>query len=206
MARCLLILLTVLLSGSAACSHQPSKAAPTGSSIQPVLSRAKREWIGVYTSPEEVGGYSGTALDIKEGYFGKLSHRMTFYSDGNLVVEGTRDIEEPEKSGDVMVDGNKLYVATATGSITHGKASLDAGLERYTRVRVCGRVVLMRDDALELYRRKNELYDYGILIKVSDSDGSLSKLAAAKHESIKVLYQHPANGWQDPFVNGPNVR
>jgi hypothetical protein len=159
-------------------------------------------WIGVYSSPSEIGGYSGTALSIEKSFSGGLEHRMTFYSD--VVIKGS--IEQSELEGDVLIDGDKIYIATASGFYSHRKPVLSGRVERYTRVRIKGRTVLLRDDALEAYRRHDRLYDYGILIKVADRTDSSVDLKNVRHESIKVLYRNPKNEWNDPFVHGANKR
>src|ERR1700693_245138 len=59
-------------------------------------------WVGVYSSPSEIGGFSGSALAIVDGFPpGTLSYRMTFYSD--RIMEGA--VQEKEKSGSVLIDG-----------------------------------------------------------------------------------------------------
>ena len=127
---------------------------------------------------------------------------MTFYSD----VADRDEIIESEKHGDVIVDGDKLFVPTASGSFKDGKPSLHAEITRYTRLQIKGHTVLLRDDALKAYREQNQLYNYGILIKVAESITYTEKLSVAKHESIKVLYENASKEWKDPFVNGPNKR
>jgi len=159
-------------------------------------------WVGLYSSPEEISGFSGTVLAIEKGYYGDLQYRMTFYSD----VRSNDDIDEAVKSGDVLVDGDKLYLPRAAGHYRDGKAVLSADIERYSRREIGGRTVLLRDDALKAFTQENKLYDYGILIKVADSLQRFASLDDVRHDSIKVLYDDPAKGWNDPFVNGPNER
>ena len=159
-------------------------------------------WVGIYSSTSEIGGFSGTVLAIEKDFRDALQYRMTFYSDVVLA----NAIKETEKHGDVLTDSDKLYVPTAYGHYLHGKPSLEASVTRYTRLEIKGRKVLLRDDALKAYREHNQLYDYGILIKVADTVDRFAKLDDAKHESIKVLYENPSKKWEDPFVNGPNKR
>lgn len=158
-------------------------------------------WVGIYTSTTEIAGFSGTVLAIEKDFSGKLRYRMTFYSD---VGRSQNEIKETEKQGEVLIDGDKLYLPQAYGHIFNGKPTLRADITRYTRLEIKGRRVFLRDDALKAFRKQNKLYDYGILIKVAD--GIDSELDRAKHESIKVLYQDAAKEWKDPFVNGPNER
>jgi hypothetical protein len=159
-------------------------------------------WLGLYSSPEEISGFTGTVLAIERAYSGGLEYRMTFYTD----VRSRDDIEEPEKRGDVVVEGDTMYLPRARGYYRDGKAILSADIDRYTRRQICGRTVLLRDDALKAFTQDNKLYDYGILIKVADTVERFANLDDARHESIKVLYDNPASGWNDPFVNGPNER
>jgi hypothetical protein len=159
-------------------------------------------WIGAYSSPSEIAGYTGTVLVIEKGSLDGLRHRMTVYSD----VVSSDSIEQPELDGKVLTDGDKLYISTASGFSNDGKPVLSGSLERYTGVKINGRTVLLRDDALKAYREHNRLYDYGVLIKVAESTERFAKLADIKHESIKVLYSDPKKEWKDPFVHGPNKR
>jgi hypothetical protein len=157
-------------------------------------------WIGAYSSPSEIAGYSGTVLVIEKGSLDGLRHRMTVYSD----VVSSNAIEQPELEGGALTDGDKLYIATASGFYHDGRPVISGRLERYTRVKINGRTVLLRDDALKAYREHNRLYDYGVLIKVAESIERFAKLADIKHESIKILYSDSKNEWKDPFVRGPN--
>jgi len=161
------------------------------------------KWIGAYSSPGETGGVSGTVLVITHPFESKeIQYKMTFYTD----VHTTGEIEESEKSGQLLAEGEELFLPQASGYTREGKVSLRAYIERYTRVRVNGRTVLMRDDALREFREHDRLYDYGILIKVSDTADLFTDLEKVKHESIKVLYRDPKKEWKDPFVNGGNER
>ena len=159
-------------------------------------------WLGIYSSPSEIGGFSGTILAIGKNFDKELAYRMTIYSDVVL----TDAIEEAEKRGDLIADGDKLYVPSAWGWYRDGKPDLKASLTRYTRLEINGREVLLRDDALKAFRQENKLYDYGILIKVADKVERFAKLEEVKHESIKVLYGDRSQNWKDPFTNGPNKR
>jgi hypothetical protein len=160
-------------------------------------------WIGVYTSPSEVGGFSGTVLSVEaEFQTDRLRYRMTFYSDVVLADA----IDEKEKSGQLLPENNELFVPEASGYTSDGKVSLLAKITRYTRIQINGHTVLMRDDALKEYREHDRLYDYGILIKVQDSADFFVNLDKVKHESLKVLYKDPGKEWKDPFVHGANDR
>lgn len=181
------------------------QAALTSIAKAPPASRPVVEatsWIGVYSSPSEIGGFTGTVLSIEEGLRDDLDYRMTYYTD--VIIGG--QIREKEKRGTVLIDGDKVYIPMADGFLEKDGARLDASLSRYTRVNIRGRTVLMRDDALRAYRAENRLYDYGVLIKVAEKLELVAELNDAKHESIKVFYEHPDKSWRDPFVNGPNDR
>jgi hypothetical protein len=160
-------------------------------------------WIGAYSSPGETGGFSGTALLITHPFESKkIQYKMSYYRD----VRNEGEIEESEKSGQLLAEGDELFLPEASGYMRDGKVSLRAYIERYTRVRINGRTVLMRDDALREYREHDRLYDYGILIKVSEAADIFTDLEKVKHESVKVLYKDPKKEWKDPFVNGGNER
>jgi hypothetical protein len=162
-----------------------------------------KRWIGVYSSPAETGGFSGTVLAVEQGFRSNdLGYEMTFYTDAHSADA----IEEKVKHGNVLVQGDQLFLPEASGYKREGEISLGGYVTRYTRVRVNARTVLMRDDALREFAEHDRLYDYGILIKVSDVAEYAADLEKAKHESIKVLYKDPNKEWKDPFVNGANER
>jgi len=161
------------------------------------------EWVGVYSSPAEIGGFSGTALVIEESIVGnELRYRKSFYSD----VKSPDDIEQEIRTGSCLIDGNRIFIPEAYGYVRGGKPHLLASIERLTRASINGRVVLLRDDARVAFASENKLYDYGILIKVADKPDLLLDLTEVKHESIKVLQKDKSKVWQDPFMNGPNER
>ena len=158
--------------------------------------------LGVYSSPSEIGGFSGTVLVIERGLSGELGYWKTFYTD----VVSPDDIEQDIRSGSVLVEGDHVYIPEASGYYRDGVPRLMASIDRYTLVTVNEHQTLMRDDAYKVYQQENRLYDYGILIKVSDKRPSLLKLDDVEHKSIKVLYDDPSGEWQDPYVHGPNER
>jgi len=128
---------------------------------------------------------------------------MTSYSD---FRPSKNVLDEKEKSGEAVTEDDRLYIPTAMGHYIDGKLSLTASITRYTRLEIKGRQILLRDDALKAFRERNQLYDYGVLIKVADKIGTEVNLDSVKHESIKVLYDDASKEWKDPFVNGPNKR
>lgn len=182
----------VLLSGCSPSANPPASATvPAEHSRVGGIHSASEEnpssWVGVYSSPSEVGGFSGTVLSIERMLTTEsLSYRMTFSSD----LGGARG----EKHGWPLVEGDRLYLPVSSQ------------ITRYRRVNVKGHTVLMEDEALRAFREQNRLYDYGILIKVLDKGDPFLNLTSVKHESIKVLYQNATAPWQDPFVHGPNAR
>ena len=160
-------------------------------------------WVGIYSSPKEIGGFSGTVLEIQRNLTGGgFEYWMRSYSDARMADE----IGEARKFGELLIDSDRLYVPVASGFMNEGKPILSASITRYTRMTIRGHTVLLRDDALKVYRDQNRLYDYGILIKVDDHADLLADLDRVRHESIKVLYENPNKPWRDPFVNGPNPR
>jgi hypothetical protein len=125
---------------------------------------------------------------------------MHFYTD----VQSGNAIKDDPSFGSYLVDGNTIYLPLASGTMNDGRPSLTASIERYRWVEINHHSVLMRDDAWQAFRESNKLYDYGILIKVSEDD-PLS-LDSVKHPSIKLLYADPMKSWADPFVHGANER
>src|SRR5206468_5709849 len=97
---------------------------------------------------------------------------------------------------------NVLYIPHAYGHIRDGKPDLTASLDRMSLIEINGHKTLMRDDALRTFRNENKLYDYGILIKVSDDPFYPLDLKKAEPPSIKLLYSDPTKPWNDPFVHG----
>ncbi len=160
-------------------------------------------WKGVYASPSEIGGFSGTVLVLDRFKDNKdLSYRIRFYTD----VHDVDAVEEDERFGSALADGEQLYLPQASARKEDGKITTIATISRYRRATINSHVVLMRDDAWKAYTEQNALYDYGILIKVASKDGLLTDLKKVKHESIKSLYADPSKLWNDPFVFGPNAR
>lgn len=194
----------------ASCSSQPGN--PTSTPSQPPAStvttteaddHALSEWIGVYSSPEEIGGFTGTVLVLEKGLGGKdLQYRKRFHSDVSVD-----DIKQDERSGSCLVDRDCIYIPEAYGyRRDEGEIRLHASVERYHRVTVNGYRTLMRDDAYSIFKTKNELYDYGILIQVPAKPDWELELDEVEHPSIKVLYTDQTKPWSDPFVHGPNER
>ncbi|WP_147868527.1 hypothetical protein [Stieleria maiorica] len=160
----------------------------------------RNAWIGVYTSPSEVGRFTGTKLKVDKDGPDKLGYQMQFYSD----FSDANDIEQEELSGQLLVEENRLYLPEAHGSYRKGKPQLFAMISRYTKVQIGGRTVLLQDDAYSEFQRSGKLYDYGILIKVTNKSGFQIDYRKAPHLSIKTLSMPPTAPWKDPFVHGPN--
>jgi hypothetical protein len=166
----------------------------------PVSAADLDDWVGVYSSPEEIGVFSGTVLVIEKD--DELHYRKRFYSD----VVSANDIKQDVRTGGCLADGDRLFIPEAYGYYRDGKPQLLASVERFTRASINGRIVLLRDDAREAYESEDKLYDYGILIKIADKADLMLDLDEVKHESIKLLYTDKTKGWKDPFVHGPNER
>ena len=156
-------------------------------------------WMGVYSSPSEIGDLNGTVLSVEKANMPMtpqhFSYRLFMYSD----IEAPDEIPQKELSGDVLVEGERLFLPIAAGYHYPNQKQpvLNAYLYRYTRMTIHGCIVLLRDDALRHYLKDKSLYD-GILIRVADDTKQLTKLADAKHESIKILYDDPKKEWKYP--------
>jgi hypothetical protein len=159
-------------------------------------------WTGTYVSTSEISGYSGTVLALDADGSDQGRYRMRFYSDAHIANE----IMQDEAWGSFLASGPHLYLPLAHGQMENGKPSLSASLERYTFAIINTHAVLLRDDALAAFRKDNKLYDYGILIRISDRSGMMEDLTHLNHPSIKQLYSDPGKPWNDPFVHGPNER
>jgi hypothetical protein len=146
-------------------------------------------WIGVYSTPSEMSDLNGTVLSVEKPdrpltpqHF---NYRMFLYSD----LENADEIPQEELSGDILVEGEHLFLPMAAGYHSPDKKEpvLSASLYRYTRMSIRGHTVLLRDDALRHYYEDKTLYQPGILIRVAVDATKISKLADARHESISVL-------------------
>jgi hypothetical protein len=173
-------------------------------STQPAVAAepSERDWIGVYASTSEIGGFAGTVLVLHKWLGKDIGYRLRSYSDSSSA----NDINQDEQHGGCLIEGRSVYLPKAYGYMSDGKPQLLASITRYTFVQINGRNVLMRDDALRAFREQNKLYDYGILVKVKDEAGLTLDLRKVEHPSIKVLYADPAKPWNDPFVHGANSR
>lgn len=160
------------------------------------------EWVGVYSSPDEIGGFTGTVLAIEKNIDGTLAYRKSFHSD----VGSANAIEQDLTRGSCLIEENRIYIPEAFGYYRDNKPNLLASIDRYVKVMVNNHVTLMRDDAYAAFQEENKLYDYGILIKVSDKADWQLDLGKVEHKSIKVLYSDKTKEWKDPFVSGPNER
>jgi hypothetical protein len=199
-STCLALLLGCLAT-SCAQSHRPPER-PVASTTQPANVHSLQDWFGVYASPKEISGFSGTALVLEKNSSNDIDYRMRSYSD----VSSADAIPQDERCGSCLIDGNVMYVPEADGFMLEGKPRLLASVTRYTLVEINRRKVLMRDDALQAYREQDKLYDYGILIKVDEQRKGEVDLRKVEHPSIKLLYSDPTKPWRDPFVNGANPR
>jgi hypothetical protein len=202
-----LITVTIALT-SVSCARPRGGTASTPANrpaaTQPVVMGevAERDWIGVYASTSEIGGFAGTVLVLDKELGDEIRYRMRSYSDVSLAGA----IEQDERAGSCLIERRMLYLPEASGYMQDGKPRLFASITHYTLMEINGRKVLMRDDALRAFREENKLYDYGILVKVEDKAGLLLDLSKVEHPAIKVLYSDPARPWKDSFVHGANSR
>jgi hypothetical protein len=119
---------------------------------------------GVYSMCDEVSGYSGEIVELKDGKF-----RYWFYSD---VLTG-REPEYP-LNGDYRISGTTLILDHKQ---IHSK-------ERSIAV-VNGINVLWREDGLKLWEKEKRIHPYAVLLRMGGAtDGS--KVDA--RPSIKSLY------------------
>ena len=190
-----------LLCASCAAPAVDTAGAPA---TQPAVDEeiTEQDWVGVYASTSEVGGFTGTVLALDEKSGKEMGYRLRFRSDVIMLDAIRQDM----RRGSCLTEGRVLYLPEAYGFMLDDKPVLLASITRYTLVEINGHQVLMRDDALQAFREHNKLYDYGILVKVKDEAGPLSDFSKVEHPSIKVLYADPARPWNDPFVHGPNDR
>ncbi len=139
-------------------------------------------WVGVYATPRETIGGSGTVLLI--GKVGDRFHyRRTYYTD----VQFYSEIDEIEKFGIPLLDEGKLYLPMANGfSHEHG-TQLSASVARYVQRKVNGRVVLISAEAERAFDQGDRLYTNGILIKTEVEPTLVLDLNTVAHESVSVL-------------------
>jgi hypothetical protein len=163
------------------CGQRPAAESAAGAPSSKQDGPAKTPGLeGVYCTPAEIGGFSGTVLEIKAGKF-----RYWFYSD---------------------VSGGDTPKYPLTGEYTHqdGKLILNnAQAEREWSSDVLNGIpVLLRPDALKIWREQRKIYDYGVLIRV---EGTVNNDGEIARPSVKILYDVDKQGkeWKDPFVHGP---
>ncbi len=139
---------------------------------------------GVYATPGEISGFSGTILELKDGKF-----RYWFYSD----VGG---LDEPK------------YPVSGYYEFTEGKVLLRGGRvnEREWFVDVVnGTPVLWRDDAIKVWKKNRKIYNYGVLLWTRNDipDDDVDKL---ERLPVSTLYsaekKKQVKEWRDPFVHG----
>jgi len=100
---------------------------------------------GIYMLCREVEGYSGETLELKDGKF-----RYWFYSDvvtdkePKYPLEGTYTV----KGDSITLTHPDLYSPTRTLAVVNGVS------------------VVWRDDGLKLYKEKQRLHPYAVLLKV----------------------------------------
>ena len=173
------ILIAALAVGCVQChAAEPAADPPKSKQDRPAKPRGLE---GIYCTPVEISGFSGTALELKDGKF-----EYWFYSD-----VGTGD--EPE------------YPVTGKYSQKDGQLTLNheqVSQRDWFPAVIKGVRVLLRPDAWKIWREQKKIYDYGVLIQVDetvDDDGDVER------PSVKQLYGAGKKDreWKDPFVHGP---
>jgi hypothetical protein len=138
---------------------------------------------GVYCTGSEIGGFSGTVLELRDGRF-----RYWFYSD----VVGPNEPHLPV-IGDYSMEGEKVVLRDNRVNPTIWNPDTVNGIR-----------VLWRDDGLKVWRDQRKIYDYSVLIK---TDATIPKNGMIEGPSIRSLYdarmRRRVPVWKDPFVYGP---
>lgn len=133
---------------------------------------------GIYCTPLEISGFSGTVLELKAGRF-----RYWFYSDV-IISNGPKY----PLSGEYSIEEGRLM-------LHHQQVSQSEWyVEQHKEI-----PLLMRTDALKSWREQKKFYDYGVLIKTA---GELDERGIIPRPSIRVLYDADRQ-WKDPYVHGP---
>ena len=175
-------------------------APATQDTVATTEEQVSANWEGIYVSTNEIAGYSGTAISIGPLNKGQREYRKHFYS--------CISSDEKELPPVIRTNEDELTI-TERYEFRLSDGTIDDPLEhttRYTRMKINNQIVLLRDDALKQFKLENKLYDYGVLVKISDVHDSIEDLSKAPHPSIRTLYENPSAGWNDPFVNGANPR
>jgi len=170
--------------------NQPSDTAPTAvnpaptavDAVPPVGDPSREPGLeGLYTTPDEISGFSGTVLELKGGHF-----RYWFYSDVSLP-----DSPKFPLTGKYDQQGDKLILDNA--QVNQSEWFLET---------VNGIPVLWRDDGLRHWRDEKKIYDYGVLIK---TEGTVTIEGEIARPSVDELRSPNKRGtpWKDPFVHGP---
>ncbi len=140
---------------------------------------------GVYATPSEISGYSGTTLELKDGNF-----RYWFYTD----VRGPDEPEYPITGKYKFQDGK---VILNNDEVNQSVWFVDV---------VNGIPVLWRDDALKTWKQEQKIYDYGVLVW-SENNVPEDGLYELERTSVTELYsaekKKQIKEWKDPFVHGP---
>lgn len=136
---------------------------------------------GVYCTPEEISGFSGTVVEFKGNSF-----RYWFYTD----VEGSDEPRFPITGEYILQDGKVILNDERISQ------------QEWNPLVLNGIPVLLRSDAMRYWREQKKIYDYGVLIKV---DGQVSDDGEIARPSVKEIYDASRKDkkWKDPFVHGP---
>lgn len=171
---------TILATG---CGRQPV-AEPVAEIplLQPGIPSKVAGLEGIYCTPDEISGFSGTVIEFKGNSF-----RYWFYTD----VEGFLDTPKYPLTGEYTVQDETVVLDNETINQREWSPLVFNGIP-----------VLLRPDAMRHWREQNRIYDYGILIKV---DGKVSDDGKIARPSVKEIYdaRKKDKEWKDPFVHGP---
>jgi hypothetical protein len=164
------------------------------------LPEALVSWLGIYATPREISGYTRSVLSIEPGLDGKLQYRLLYQSDVDIQDSIKQDVYR----GDLIVEGENAFVPVAEAYMKDGKVQITSRVQKYTKITLKGTIALFREDSLLIFKDSGKLYDYGILIRLDETEASQRELEDLQLKSIKILYHDPTMLWKDPFVEDAN--
>src|SRR4051812_20898265 len=135
MTRYLITTTLALLSVSCAGPGGGTASAPATQPATTQPAFTERDWIGIYASTSEIGGFAGTVLVLDKGLRDDIGYRLRSYSD----VSSANDIKQDEQRGSCLIEGQVVYLPEAYGYMHDGKPQLLASISRYTLMEINGR-------------------------------------------------------------------
>lgn len=179
---------------------------------------------GLYCTTSEIGGFSETILELRDGRF-----RYWFYSDARssddpeYPVAGTYQIQSippvrPPVPRRVSERRRAIRDSQRYRSVARDDGVIPPQLvgewlvlddDRITQRlwfpdTVNGIPVLWREDGLRIWREDRKIYDYAVLVKIENTEPVERDLTGP---SVRCLYdkamQQRIRQWNDPFVFGP---